>query len=83
MGAEPAIVEKGGLVCKGIDYYELGKMAGYKAAEIFNGKKPSEIPTETMKELKITINTDAAKKLKITIPDDIDKIATKITGGVN
>ena len=83
MGAEPAIVEKGGFVCKGIDYYELGKMAGYKAAEIFNGKKPSEIPSETMKELKITINTDAAKKLKITIPDDIDKIATKVTGGVN
>lgn len=83
IGAEPAVVEKGGLICKGIDYYELGKMAGYKAAEIFNGKKPSEIPSETMKELKITINTDTAKKLNITIPEDIDKIATKVTGGVN
>ena len=83
MGAEPAIVEKGGFVSKGIDYYELGKMAGYKAAEIFNGKKPSEVPSETMKELKITINTDTAKKLNITIPEDIDKIATKVTGGVN
>ena len=32
IGAEPAIVEKGGLFSKGLDYYELGKMAGYKAA---------------------------------------------------
>jgi len=83
IGAEPAIVEKGGLVSKGIDYYELGKMAGYKAAEILDGKKPSEIAIETMPELKITINTDTAKKLNVTIPEDIDKIANKVTGGVN
>lgn len=82
MGAEPAIVEKGGLVSKGLDYYELGKMAGYKAAEILNGTKPADIKIETMPELKITINTDTAKALNITIPDSIDKNANKVTGGV-
>lgn len=81
MGAEPAIVEKGGLVSKGLDYYELGKMAGYKAAEILNGTKPTDIKIETMPELKITINTDTAKALNITIPDSIDKNANKVTGG--
>lgn len=81
MGAEPAIVEKGGLVSKGLDYYELGKMAGYKAAEILNGTKPADIKIETMPELKITINTDTAKALNITIPDSIDKNANKVTGG--
>lgn len=83
LGAEPAVVEQGGLVSKGIDYYELGKMAGYKAAEILDGKKPTDVQIEAMKELAITINTDVAKKFNITIPDDIDKIAKKVTGGVN
>ncbi|MBD7913322.1 MULTISPECIES: ABC transporter substrate-binding protein [Clostridium] len=83
IGAEPAIVEHGGLVSKGIDYYELGKMAGYKAAEILDGKNPKDIEIETMKELAITINTDVAKKLNVTIPDSIDKAAKKVTGGVN
>lgn len=83
IGAEPAVVERGGLVSKGIDYYELGKMAGNKAAEILEGKNPKDIEIETMKELSITINTDVAKKLNIKIPDAIDKSAKKVIGGVN
>ena len=82
LGAEPAVVEVGGLICKGIDYYELGKMAGDKAVQILEGKKPSEIPSETMPELAITVNTDAAEKLGVTIPDDVLKDANKVTGGV-
>lgn len=83
IGAEPAIVEKGGLFSKGLDYYELGKMAGYKAAEILDGKDPSEIEIEMMKELKITINEEVAKKLKIVIPNEILEKATVVTGGVD
>lgn len=82
IGAEPAIVEQGGLVSKGIDYEELGKMAGNKAAEILDGKDPSDIEVESMNELKITINEDVAKKLNITIPEDIKEKATLITGGI-
>ena len=82
LGAEPAVVEVGGLICKGIDYYELGKMAGDKAVQILEGKKPSEIPSETMPELAITVNTDAAEKLGVVIPDNILKDANKVTGGV-
>lgn len=83
IGAEPAIVEKGGLFSKGIDYYTLGKMAGYKAAKILDGTDPSDIPTETMNELKITINKDVVKKLKITVPSDIKDKAKFVTGGVH
>lgn len=83
LGAEPAVIEKGGLICKGLDYYELGKMAAYKAVEILEGKNPSDIEIETMKELAITVNTEVANKLKITIPDDVLKDAKKVTGGVN
>lgn len=82
LGAESTVLKYGGLVSKSIDYYELGKMAGEKAADIIEGKKPSNIKIETMKELKISINIDAAKKLNIIIPDEILEKAEKITGGV-
>lgn len=82
LGAEPAVVKVGGLISKGIDYFELGKMAGEKAALILDGKKPSEIPVETMPELATTINTDVADKLGIKISDDILENATKVTGGI-
>ncbi|EKQ53768.1 MULTISPECIES: ABC transporter substrate-binding protein [unclassified Clostridium] len=82
IGAEAAIVDKGGLASIGIDYYKLGKEAGYKAAEILSGKKPSDIEITTQKDKTLTINTDVAKKLNITIPSDMDASAKKVTGGV-
>ena len=82
-GAESAVVKKGGLVTAGIDYYELGKQAGYKAADVLNGKKPQDIEVGYMTDLKVTVNTDAAAKLGITIPEDVLKDAEKVTGGVN
>lgn len=83
IGAEEAIVTKGGLASIGIDYYKLGKEAGAKAIEILEGKKPSDIEITTLSEMSFTINTDVAKKLNITIPKDIEANAKKVTGGVN
>lgn len=83
LGAEEAVVAKGGLCSIGIDYFKLGKEAGYKAAELLNGKKPDEIEITTLSDMNITINTDVAKKLNIKIPSDIEESATKVTGGVN
>ena len=82
IGAEEAVVTKGGLATIGIDYYKLGKEAGYKAAEILNGKSPSDIEITTLSDMTITINTDVVKKLNITVPDDINSKAAKVTGGV-
>ena len=79
---EEAVVSKGGLCSIGIDYFKLGKEAGYKAAEILNGTKPSDIEISTLSDMSITINTDVAEKLNITIPEDIDTKANKVTGGV-
>ncbi|MBS4804713.1 MAG: ABC transporter substrate-binding protein, partial [Clostridium sp.] len=83
LGAEEAVVSKGGLCSIGIDYFSLGKETAYKAVEIFGGKKPEEIEITTLSDMSITINTDVAKKLNITVPSDIDESATKVTGGVN
>ena len=82
IGAEEAVVTKGGLASIGIDYYKLGKEAGLKAAEVLGGKKPSDVEITTLSEMSFTINTDVAKKLNITIPTDVDANAKKVTGGV-
>jgi putative ABC transport system substrate-binding protein len=81
IGAEEAIVTKGGLASIGIDYYKLGKEAGAKAADVLNGKKPSEVEITTLSDMAFTINTDTAKKLNITIPKEIEDKAKKVTGG--
>jgi putative ABC transport system substrate-binding protein len=81
IGAEEAVVTKGGLASIGIDYYKLGKEAGAKAADVLNGKKPSEVEITTLSDMSFTINTDVAKKLNITIPKDIEDNAKKVTGG--
>lgn len=83
LGAEEAVVSKGGLCSIGIDYFKLGKETAYKAVEIIEGKKPSEVEITTLSDMAITINTDVAKKLNITIPSDINEKAKKVTGGVN
>ena len=79
---EEAGVSKGGLCSIGIDYFKLGKEAGYKAAEILNGTKPSDIEISTLSDMSVTINTDVAEKLNITIPENLNTKANKVTGGV-
>ena len=82
IGAEEAVVSKGGLAAIGIDYYKLGKEAGEKAVQILEGKSPSDIEISTLSEMALTINTDTAAKLGINIPEDILKDAKQVTGGV-
>ena len=72
IGAEEAVVNKGGLASIGIDYYELGKEAGHKAAEVLDGKKTSQIEITTLSEMSFAINTSVAEKLNIKIPSDIE-----------
>lgn len=79
---EEAGISKGGLCSIGIDYFKLGKEAGYKAAEILNGANPSDIEISTLSDMSITINTDVAEKLNIKIPEDINAKALKVSGGV-
>lgn len=82
IGAESAHVQGGALGSAGIDYFKLGFETGLKAVDIINGKKPTEVPVETMKEMDITVNIDSAKKLGISIPKDIEAKAKKISGGI-
>ena len=76
---EPNQVKAGGLATYGIDYYKLGMQSGIMAADILDGKKkPADMPIETAKDLKVTINLKTAAAIGIKIPEDVLKGAEVI-----
>ncbi|MGL5206037.1 MAG: ABC transporter substrate-binding protein [Acidaminococcaceae bacterium] len=69
---EAAMVKNGGLATIGIDYYKLGVQTGAMAARILDGKSnPAQMPIESQKELKTTVNETTAAKLGVNIPQEI------------
>lgn len=70
-GSEEEQVKNGCVASAGLDYFTLGIQAGKMAADVLNGKKISDIPYETLKESKITVNKATAETLGITIPDSV------------
>ena len=69
----------GGLISQGTTDYNIGYRSGEIAAEILlKGKKPSEIPIETVKNLQIEINKQNMELLGIKIPDSILKKAKMV-----
>ncbi|MFV0381024.1 MAG: ABC transporter substrate-binding protein [Breznakia sp.] len=78
---EIAMVEKGALATYGINYYNLGYIAGKQAAKILRGEaKPQDMAIEyaSKDDLEYGFNTTSAKKLGITIPDALLKNANII-----
>lgn len=63
---EEGMVDNGGLITYGIDYYELGYMAGEMAAKILTGEsQPAEMPIEYLDASKcsLKVNADTAEAL--------------------
>lgn len=74
IAGEENLVKAGGLATYSIDYYKLGFQTGVMAAAILSGeKKPSDMPIETQKELKVVVNKEVATALGITLPADLMK----------
>lgn len=70
ISGEEGQLEGGGLATYGIDYYELGKMAGEQAVSILKGeKKPGEIPIGYLSASQCTlmISKDQADALGIDV----------------
>ena len=58
----------------GIDYYELGRLAGQQAIDILEGKSvPADMPIAYLpaEQCALTVNTTAASQLGITIPQEL------------
>lgn len=63
---EEGMVESGGLITYGIDYYELGYMAGEMAAKILTGEsQPADMPIEYLdaSRCSLKVNEDTASAL--------------------
>ena len=69
---EPNMVKNGGLATIGIDYYELGKIAGDMGADILDGKsKPENMAIRYQQQFKAMVNAKPAKEIGIQIPDSV------------
>lgn len=66
VGAEEAHVKGGILLTDGLSYYELGRQTGRMAKEILvDGKKPEDMPVETLANTTKVVNEKTIKNLKL------------------
>ena len=70
-GSEEEQVKNGCIASAGLDYFNLGIQAGKMAARVLGGEKVSDIPYETLKESKLTVNSGVASALGITLPEEV------------
>ena len=78
---EEGIMAAGGHVTLSIDYYELGKKAGYMAASILKGEaKPESTPVQTMSisECKYVMCSENLTAAGITIPESVKEKCTDV-----
>ncbi|KML39484.1 ABC transporter substrate-binding protein [Cytobacillus firmus] len=69
-------VKRGGFAAYGFDYEDIGYEAGEMAAKILKeGKKPSELPVQYPKNLKLVINKKAAEEMGIDLKDEWNGLA--------
>lgn len=67
---EAGMVEAGGVATYGIDYYQLGYMAGEMAVDILvNGKKPADMPIAYLpaEKCELTVNQEVAEALGLDV----------------
>ena len=72
-GSEEEQVKNGCIASAGLDYVELGKMAGRMAAKVLKGEDIKNLPYQTVENPVITVNEKVARDLGITIPEDVLK----------
>ena len=79
MCGEPGMVEAGGLISIGIDYYKLGFQTGKMAVKILKGEaEPTSMPIESLTDADIVINLNFAKAIGYEVPQDLLDRATTV-----
>ena len=69
-GSEVEQVKNGCLASESIDYVSLGRETGKIAAQILNGKAPSDIPVALISDTTPVYNQEILDKLGLTLPAD-------------
>ncbi len=73
---EEGLLKGGGLATVGVNYYNLGQIAGEMGADILEGKsQPQTMPIRYQTEFKSKININVAEQLGITIPASVSQNA--------
>lgn len=73
---EEGLLKGGGLATVGVNYYNLGRIAGEMGADILEGKsQPQTMAIRYQTEFKSKINVNVAEQLGITIPASVSKNA--------
>ncbi len=74
-------MKKGAVAASGFNYYDIGYQSGEMAADILTGKKkPSEIPVELPKTLKLVINKKAAEAQGLKVDPAWEKLGEFYNG---
>jgi len=75
-------VERGGLASVGLNYTEVGRLAGHMVAEVLNGKNPGDIDAviayQKLPKLDVFVNKRSASAMGVAIPQAVLARATKV-----
>jgi putative ABC transport system substrate-binding protein len=75
-------VERGALASVGLNYHDVGKVTGYMAADVLDGKNPGEIDAviayKVLTDFKVVLNKTSAEKMGVTFPAAVLDRATQI-----
>lgn len=66
-----SMVADGGFATVGVNYVQIGKQVAQIVLDIIGGKKPSEIPYQTLTDFTKFINLQAAEKIGFDVTDDM------------
>ncbi|MBQ6656314.1 MAG: ABC transporter substrate-binding protein [Ottowia sp.] len=78
VAADTDSVKRGAVAALGQDYRGIGRQTGRMVVRILAGEKPGTIPSETGKQLDLTINAKAAEAQGVTLSEDIVKEANEV-----
>ncbi len=75
-------VDRGTLASVGMDYVEVGRLAGHMVGDILRGKKPGEIDAliayQQLPKFVVVVNKSAAAAMGVTIPPSVLARADKV-----
>ena len=71
-------VSRGAIAALAIDYYQMGRQTALMAERIFKGAGTSDMPVESLLDLKLYVNPTNAKDMGVAVPDSVTKRADEI-----
>ncbi len=75
-------VSRGALASVGLNYTQVGILAGHMVAEVLNGKKPGSIDAvlayEQLPDNIVVVNKTSAAAMGVTLPESVIKKASKV-----